>query len=463
MSLSQSVQGCLESNIGGLGLPQASLDANLAKLEPRLDSLREAYAKSTLPLLRVPEWRDDIAAGREALHKLTQGARTLLFFGTGGSSLGGQTLAQLGGWGIPGDDKHGSESRPRTRFYDNLDARTLELSLASLDLKTSRFVVISKSGGTPETLVQVTSAIDAVRKVGLAERIPELFLAVTEPKTQDTSNGLRALCEAFAIPTLDHDPKIGGRFSGLTNVGLLPALARGLDAVALREGAQSVISAMLKAKGAGEFAPAIGASVAIGLAKERGVRANVMLPYSDRLSRFAAWYVQLWGESLGKHGEGTTPVAALGPVDQHSQLQLYLDGVPQHFITVIRESCEGVGPRIAPDLAKTAGADYLAGHAAGDLVAAQQRAIPEVLIAAGRPVRTIDLDRLDERALGALMMHFMLETILAGHLLGVDPFDQPAVESGKILTRRYLAGEQAGAPDGHTSAAAESRQPHRRG
>jgi glucose-6-phosphate isomerase len=463
MSLSQSVQGCLETTIGGLGLPQASLDANLARLEPRLASLREAYAKSTLPLLRVPEWRDDVAAARDALHELTQGARTLVFFGTGGSSLSGQTLAQLGGWGIPGDDKHGSESRPRTRFYDNLDARTLELSLAGLDLKTSRFVVISKSGGTPETLVQVTSAIDTVRKAGLEERIPELFLAVTEPATKGAKNGLRALCESFSIPTLDHDPNIGGRFSGLTNVGLLPALARGLDAVELREGAHSVIQSMLNAKRAGDFAPAIGASVAIGLAKERGVRANVMLPYSDRLARFAAWYVQLWGESLGKQGEGTTPVAALGPVDQHSQLQLYLDGAPQHFITIIRENCEGTGPRIAPDLAKAAGADYLASHAAGDLVAAQQRAIPETLIAAGRPVRTIDLERLDERALGALMMHFMLETILAAHLLGVDPFDQPAVESGKILTRRYLAGEQVGAHDGHTSAAAESRQPHRRG
>jgi glucose-6-phosphate isomerase len=463
MPLTQSVQGCLETTIGSLGLKQASLDDNLNALETALSALREAHAEGTLPMLRVPEWRDDIAAAREALHKLTQGARTLVFFGTGGSSLGGQTLAQLGGWGIPGDDKHGSESRPRTRFYDNLDARTLELSVAGLDLKTSRFVVISKSGGTPETLVQVTSAIDAVRKAGLAERIPELFLAVTEPKTQGINNGLRALCESFSIPMLDHDPKIGGRFSGLTNVGLLPALARGLDVVALREGAQSVIAAMLQAKSAGEFAPAIGASVAVGLAKQRGVRANVMLPYSDRLARFAAWYVQLWGESLGKQGEGTTPVAALGPVDQHSQLQLYLDGAPQHFITVIREKCEGVGPRIAPDLAKAAGADYLAGHAAGDLVAAQQRAIPEALIAAGRPVRTIDLDRLDERALGALMMHFMLETILAAHLLGVDPFDQPAVESGKILTRRYLAGDQVGAQDGHTSAAAEPRQPHRRG
>ena len=459
MSLSQSVEGCLEPTIGAHGLPKASLDANLAKLEPRLAALRDAYAKSTLPLLRMPEWRDDIEAAREALHKLTHGARTLVFFGTGGSSLGGQTLAQLGGWGIPGDDKHGSEARPRTRFYDNLDARTLELSLASLDLETSRFIVIS----TAETLVQVTAAIDAVRKAGLAERIPELFLAVTEPARTGVKNGLRALCEAFSIPTLDHDPNIGGRFSGLTNVGLLPALARGLDAVALREGAHSVIQSMLNAKRPGDFAPAIGASVAIALAKQRGVRANVILPYSDRLARFAAWYVQLWAESLGKQGEGTTPVAALGPVDQHSQLQLYLDGAPQHFITIIRERCKGLGPRIAPDLAKAAGADYLAGHAAGDLVTAQQRAIPEALIAAGRPVRTIDLERLDERALGALMMHFMLETILAAHLLGVDPFDQPAVESGKILTRRYLAGEQAGAHDGHTSAAAESRQPHRRG
>ena len=183
---------------------------------------------------------------------------------------------------------------------------------------------------------------------------------------------------------------------------------------------------------------ALAATVAIGLAKERAIKVGVMLPYSDRLSRFAAWYVQLWGESLGKNGEGTTPVAALGPVDQHSQLQLYLDGAPQHFITVVRENCAGSGPRVTPDLAKIAHAEYLSGHAAGDLVAAQQKAIPEALLAAGRPVRTIDLERLDERALGALLMHFMLETILAGHLLGVDPFDQPAVESGKIITRRYL-------------------------
>jgi glucose-6-phosphate isomerase len=438
MVLSQSVEGCLEAKIGKAGLAQAALDRTLARLQPRLESLRENYASGALPLLRVPEWRDDIESAREALAALTKDARTLVFFGTGGSSLGGQTLAQLGGWGIPGDDGNGGQrDRPRTRFYDNLDARTLERALSSLDLATTRFVIISKSGNTPETLVQTIAAIEAVRAAGLDAPIPALFLGLTEPRSKAT-NGLRDLCEALSIPTLPHDPNIGGRFSALTNVGLLPALARGLDVEALRDGAGSVVKALLETRTPQDFAPAVGAAVAIGLAKERGVKVSVMLPYSDRLSRFAAWYVQLWGESLGKNGEGTTPVAALGPVDQHSQLQLYLDGAPQHFITVVRENCAGSGPRVAADLAKIAHAEYLSGHATGDLVAAQQKAIPEALLAAGRPVRTIDLERLDERALGALLMHFMLETILAGHLLGVDPFDQPAVESGKIITRRYL-------------------------
>ncbi len=136
---------------------------------------------------------------------------------------------KLSGWGIQGDDKHGSETRPRLRFYDNLDATTLDLAFAGLDLKTTRFVVTSKSGGTPETLVQVIAALDAVREAGLADRIPELFLGLTEPAVSGKANGLRALCEHFGIPVLDHDPGIGGRFSVLTNVGLLPALARGLD------------------------------------------------------------------------------------------------------------------------------------------------------------------------------------------------------------------------------------------
>ena len=235
MPLVQSVEGCLEASIGASGLSPAELDRTLNRLNPRLDALREAHARGALPLLRVPEWRDDIALAREALAALTKNSKTLVFFGTGGSSLGGQTLAQLGGWGIPGDDGNGGQrDRPRTRFYDNLDARTLERALATLDLATTRFVVISKSGNTLETLIQIIAAIEAVRRAGLGPRIPDLFLGLTEPRSSAT-NSLRDLCEALSIPTLPHDPKIGGRFSALTNVGLVPALVRGLDVEALRE------------------------------------------------------------------------------------------------------------------------------------------------------------------------------------------------------------------------------------
>ena len=146
---------------------------------------------------------------------------------------------------------------------------------------------------------------------------------------------------------------------------------------------------------------------------------------------------------MGKGGQGTTPIATLGPVDQHSQLQLFMDGPPVHFMTVLRVTGapgqDAVLP-IPPALAAEAGAPYLAGRSIGELVQAQQKAIVDALGEAKRPVRTIDMERLDERTLGALMMHFFIETILAADLLGVDPFDQPAVELGKKLTRQYLAG-----------------------
>jgi glucose-6-phosphate isomerase len=187
-----------------------------------------------------------------------------------------------------------------------------------------------------------------------------------------------------------------------------------------------------------DFAPPVGAAMAVALSKDKGIKTLVMMPYAERLGRMAAWFVQLWAESLGKGGEGTTPIGALGPLDQHSQLQLFMDGPREHYLTILRVASQGVGPKVDPSLAKLAGADMLGGHTIGDIVAAQAHAVPEALAQAGRPVRTIDLAKLDEKALGALLMHFMIETILAGRLLGVDPFDQPAVELAKILTRERL-------------------------
>jgi glucose-6-phosphate isomerase len=434
-----SVAGCLDGAIGKHGLSEAELRPWIEKLAPALHDLQRDYRESRLPLLRVIEDEADIVAAEAALAKLSAGARAVIFFGTGGSSLGGQTLAQLGGWNIPGLADDAQKHRPRTRFYDNLDPVTLESALGTFDLATARFVVTSKSGGTPETLAQALSAMAALRAAGLEARIPDLFLGITEPRAAGKANGLRDLFEAHGIPVLEHHTGIGGRFSGLTNVGLIPALARGLDVRAVRAGARSVVAAMMGAASPFAFPPAVGAAVAVALARERGVRAHVMMPYTDRLGRFSHWFVQLWAESLGKDGQGTAPIACVGPLDQHSQLQLFMDGPREHLITVVRLPTSGLGPKLPADLAAQAGVGFLAGKTVGDLVAAQTHAVPEALSRAGRPVRTFDLDRLDEAALGALMMHCMLETILAARLMGVDPFDQPAVELAKVITRERVA------------------------
>src|SRR5262249_47874244 len=156
----------------------------------------------------------------------------------------------------------------------------LQSSLSSFDdLGSVRFVVISKSGGTPETLVQALAALDAVKAAGYEQRIPELFLGVTEPRVEGKVNGLRTLFEAHRIPLLDHHPGIGGRFSALTNVGLLPAIARGLDPRAVRAGAKSIVDALMAAESPSDFAPALGAAATVALAKDRGIRVQVMMPY----------------------------------------------------------------------------------------------------------------------------------------------------------------------------------------
>jgi glucose-6-phosphate isomerase len=166
----------------------------------------------------------------------------------------------------------------------------------------------------------------------------------------------------------------------------------------------------------------------------------VVMAYADRLQRFTHWYVQLWAESLGKDGKGTTPLAVLGPVDQHSQLQLFIGGPRDKLFTIITAAPGGRGPRIDGALAAAAGEPGFGGKTIGDLVAAQGRATAETLARNGCPVRTLHLDRVDEESMGELVMHFMLETIVASRLMGVDAFDQPAVEEGKVLAKRYLTG-----------------------
>ena len=212
----------------------------------------------------------------------------------------------------------------------------------------------------------------------------------------------------------------------------------GLDIAAVREGAGLALSSVLAKKKAAEVPAALGAALAVAAAESKGKSISVLMAYCDRLERFTHWYVQLWAESLGKNGKGTTPLAALGPVDQHSQVQLFIAGPRDKLFTIVTVGAKGQGPRIDGELAKLAGEPGFAGKTIGDLVAAEARATAETLAKNGCPVRSIHIERLDEELLGELMMHFMLETVIAAHLLGIDAFDQPAVEEGKLLAKKYL-------------------------
>jgi glucose-6-phosphate isomerase len=434
MTIHQSIDNALERNVGAQGVEDAAFAAALAKTEGALDRLRRHYGEGTLPLLRLPEKKDDLAQITEAARKLADGASDVVILGTGGSSLGGQTLAQLAGYAVPGVGA--LRAPPRLHFIDNLDPLSFESMLAKLPLATSRFVAISKSGGTAETLMQTIAALSAVKQAGLDPR--NAFLGISEPAKDGKRNGLRDLLTKHQVPLLDHDPQVGGRYSAFTNVGLLPAAVLGLDIAAIRQGAAKALAPVLAKKKPAEVPAAVGAALAVSLAESKGKSIGVLMAYTDKLERLTRWYVQLWAESLGKQGKGTTPLAALGPVDQHSQVQLFIGGPRDKLFNVVLVKWAGLGPRMDGELARLAGEPGFAGKTIGDLVWAEGRATAETLAKNGCPVRTFTLDKLDEASLGELMMHFMLETIVAAHIMGIDAFDQPAVEEGKVLAKKYL-------------------------
>jgi glucose-6-phosphate isomerase len=228
---------------------------------------------------------------------------------------------------------------------------------------------------------------------------------------------------------------------------MLPALLMGIDVKKLRAGAAAVLAATLDAKSAADAPAATGAALHHALAGQNKLATTILWPYADKLAVFGGWWRQLWAESLGKDGKGTTPIRAMGTVDQHSQLQLYLGGPADKMFTIIMLDVAGQGERMAVDLADDRELGYLAGRRMGDLLDAEQRATAVALIRNGRPTRVLRVARLDERSLGALLMHFMIETIIAADLLGVNAFDQPAVEEGKVLARQYLGEMGRGAAE----------------
>ena len=414
------LQISLDLALSGKGaIPDADYKKALAAGGDALEWLRGQKGK--LELLGVPARTDDLKAAG-AIASGIKGMKTVAVLGIGGSSLGGQALTALR-----------KVTTPYVEFHDNPDPFSWTAALKRFDLKKTHFVAISKSGGTAETLMQVLTAAEALEKAGV-KSLKKHFTIITEPH----KSALADFADSIGAARLDHPTGVGGRYSVLTVVGVLPAILMGLDVKKLRAGAASVLEETLAANDPGSAPAAVGAALHQALATEGKLATTILWPYADKLQVFGGWWRQLWAESLGKDGKGSTPVSVLGPVDQHSQLQLFRDGPGNAMFTLVSVDTKGKGPAAPRSRAKQLGLDYLAGKKLGDLVDAEARATAQTLSKNGRPVRQIHLAKVDEFEMGALMMHFMLETILMGKLMGVDPFNQPGVEEGKVLARQYL-------------------------
>ncbi len=428
MPYTQDLTSCFADTIGPRGLDRGDFESALEATAPGLAGIGEAYADGSLPLLRLPGRRSDLDELIRLADRYRSDFDEVAVLGTGGSSLGGRSLCALAdrGFGPPA-------GAHRLRFMDNVDPDTWEALFAALDLRRTGWLVVSKSGETAETVAQLLVVLDALDRGGLDAG--ERMTAVAQPG----DSTLRRIAAAHGISVLDCDPGIGGRYSVLSVAGLLPAAIAGLDGAAVRGGASEVLDPVLAGAAPDSIPAAQGAALAVAAYRTREIAQTVLMPYADALSAFALWFRQLWAESLGKDGAGTTPIDALGTVDQHSQLQLWLDGPADKLFTLVTLERAGLGAEVPSALAADPGLSYIRGRTIGDLMEAEQRATAGTLARNGRLTRVISLPGLDERAMGALMMHFMLETMIAAHLLGVDAFDQPAVEEGKILARSYLA------------------------
>jgi glucose-6-phosphate isomerase len=400
-----------------------------------------------------------VRAIRTFAEGLGQAHDHVLVLGIGGSALGTKALLNAlrpPAWNELDDE--GREFFPRLTILENVDPTSVAAALKRIDPRRVLVNVISKSGGTAETMAQYL-VVRAWLEEALGSAAYRHLVFTTDP----ARGALRELAQREHIATLDVPPDVGGRFSVLSPVGLLPAALVGIDIDRLLEGAGRAI-ARSQSDDLLRNPAALYAALHWEADRALDARIHVLMPYTDRLRELAEWFRQLWAESLGKRRDregrtvnhGPTPVGAVGATDQHSQVQLFMEGPYDKVITFVAVDDLGVDVKIPrpatsdssdlpPDLA------YLPGHTLGELLRAEYEATSAALAEMGRMSCTLRLPDLTAGTLGEAIMFFQLATGYAGVWYGIDPFDQPGVELGKRLTFAAM---------GRPGYAAEARPAH---
>lgn len=416
------------------GLPADTLAAAAASFAVAVADVKARRAAGTLGFPTLPEDAAVRAALRADALESRDEIDDVVICGIGGSALGPSMLrsalcpprwneldrAARGGW-------------PRLHVMDNVDPVSMGALLDRVDLTRARVLVISKSGGTAETMSQYLVVRERLEQLGAAW--PKTVLRfITDPE----KGVLRAIARTDGIITYDIPPSVGGRFSVLTPVGLAPAAFIGIDIDALCAGAAAMRdrceSDVLTENPAGVFA------VLQHLHDQTNGRSiHVLMPYADALRDVASWFVQLWAESLGKvrpggGNVGPTPLPALGATDQHAQVQNFMEGPHDKTVTFIAVEQFERDITIPSLHADYPDLSYLGGATIGGLLDAERRATAGALASSGRPNGLLQIPRVDAAHVGELIMLFEFATAFAGALYGIDAYNQPGVELGKQFT-----------------------------
>jgi glucose-6-phosphate isomerase len=408
-------------------------DRELDEVRPRLREAVDELLESPPGFMRLPKTGEYAEASARLAEEIRgSGATDFIHVGIGGSALGPMALHKALNHpyhnALPGGARRG----PRIHFAENTDPATLSAIFDLADPSSAWVNVVTKSGSTAETmagfLVIRGWLVDSLGSFGYQGRA----VATTDPE----EGFLKEIADREDLRVLPIPQDVGGRFSVLTPVGLLPAAVTGMDTGALLAGAAQCVDEVNE-QGA-EHPAVVGAAMHYLMDTARGRNVRVMMTYADALERLAAWFVQLWAESLGKDGKGSTPHGAVGTTDQHSQVQLYMEGPQDKVIEIVEV---GEHPRDLPipeayeDLE---GVGYLGGHTMAELLIVECDATRKALTEAGRPNSTIRLGAISEENLGYLFQALEVQTAIAGSLYGVNAFNQPGVEAGKQITYKRM-------------------------
>ena len=350
-------------------------------------------------------------------NQFSKNKKHFLVFGTGGSNLGARAIINA----------INKKLKKNIEFYDNIDPVNFEKSMENINFSSTGFIFISKSGSTAETLCQLGVIIELARKKNLIKNFFLNTLVITEFKKSPLYN----LAKKYNISLIEHDKDIGGRYSIFSNVAMVPSIIAGLNVKNIHKGAEDLIKNKKKFN-------LYDIGKIFRFQNKTNYSMNVLMTYSDSLYFFGKWYLQLWAESIGKNTKGITPIHSIGTVDQHSQLQLYLDGPKDKFFTFITTNHSKKGLKINNNIIQTERLKYLHKKKMGDLMQAEQQATIDTFKKNNLKFRNIHIPHIDEYSIGSMFALSIVETIATCLYFKVNPFDQPAVEQGKKLTKKYL-------------------------